>query len=92
METIEEDKEEEGEGDEGEAEDKQSMLKLFFMATEDEDKSSWTPKSLSPPTAVALKVVQVLELWPMFPQCEHFLPISLQTKLNFSDQQPTPQR
>ena len=50
METL----EEEGEGDEGRAEDKQSMLKLFFMETEDEDMSSWTPKSLSPPTAVDL--------------------------------------
>lgn len=47
--------------------------------------SSWTPKSLSddPPTkvvvVVGLKFEQVLELWPMFPQCEHFLPIFLKT-------------
>lgn len=62
------------------------MLKLFFMENmeeweeEEEYTSSWTPKSLSdPPTKVveALLFVQVLELWPMFPQCEHFLPILL---------------
>lgn len=51
METREEDKEEEeDEGwSEAEAEGKQSTLKLFSMARgEDEDISSWTPKSRSP--------------------------------------------
>jgi len=79
-----EDSEGEGEEDEACEEDKQSMLKLFFMGIEEEGgggggggggiMSSCTPKSLSPPT-VPLKMVQVLKLWPMFPQCEHFLPI-----------------
>lgn len=41
---IPEENEEDGEGDEY----KQSTLKLFFIATEDEDKSSCTPKSLRP--------------------------------------------
>lgn len=84
--TREEHKEEE---DGEEEEDKHSMLKLFFIAIEEEeedeeeDRSSCTPKSLTPATRVPLKLVQVLELWPMFPQCEHFLPISAQTKLSF---------
>ena len=67
---------------------KHSMLKLFFnTAIEDGDddddneewedkRSSWTPKSLNrPPETCRLRELQVLELWPIFPQCEHFLPI-----------------
>lgn len=62
-EIREEDKEDEGDGDEASEEDKkQSMLKLFFMAMEldegieeeEEEISSWTPKSLSPPTTLPL--------------------------------------
>lgn len=52
---------------------------------EDEDAeediiSTCTPNSLmnSLPSAESdLRFVHVLELWPIFPQCEHFLPISL---------------
>lgn len=90
-ETREEHKEEEDGEEEEEEEGKHSMLKLFFMAREGEAaaaaevRSSWTPKSLSPAATVPLKLVQVLELWPMFPQCEHFLPIFLQTTLSFLD-------
>lgn len=74
MVNLEEENEEEGEEDEV---GKESMLKLFFMETHEDDKSSWTPKSLTPRKLLPypLKVLQVLELWPMFPQCEHFLPI-----------------
>jgi hypothetical protein len=54
------------------------MLKLFFMETQEDDKSSWTPKSLTPTKLLfPLKELQVLELCPMFPQCEHFLPMFL---------------
>ena len=75
------------------------MLKLFLMGKEeeedDEEASRWTPKSLMIPLlptklgVEGMKLVQVLELWPMFPQCEHFLPIFLPTQiwslsLNFS--------
>lgn len=84
--------EEKEEEEEGEEEDKQSVLKLFLMAKEEEEEgefeeeaSRWTPKSLIRPLPTkfvveALKFVQVLELWPMFPQCEHFLPIFHQDK------------
>lgn len=71
----EENEEEDGDGT------KESMLKLFLMVTQlddDEvDRSSCTPKRRRVPTRddPDLKDVQVLELWPMFPQCEHFLPI-----------------
>lgn len=84
METLDEHKEDDGDEDEG----KQSTLKLFFIAAEDEDMSSCTPKSLTPPATAALWVVQVLELWPIFQQWEHFLPIFTQTELNFLDKQP----
>ena len=67
---------EENEEDEEDDEGNESMLKLFLMGTQqEEDKSSCTPKRRSPTKVVPLKDVQVLELWPMFPQCEHFLPI-----------------
>ena len=62
METCEE------EDDDGvEEADFQSMFKLFFKAIEYEEEEeetsiSWTPNSLSPPTRLALWVVQVLEL------------------------------
>lgn len=72
--------------DEDEEDDKWSVLKFFFIATQvddadDEeeviDRSSWTPKSLRPPTRPPLCwELQVLELCPIFPQCEHFLPMS----------------
>ena len=57
MESLEEEREDEG--DEAKEEDKQSMLKLFFMEIEDEaaaeeEISSCTPKSLNSPTRVAL--------------------------------------
>lgn len=49
MEIREEDREDDEAGDE--VKGKQSMLKLFLMAREEEhgEMSSWTPKSLSPP-------------------------------------------
>lgn len=78
----------------GEADDdeRQSKLKLFFMGITEEDEddegeedemSSCTPKSRTTPTTslAPFDELQVLELWPMFPQCEHFLPIC---KFNFS--------
>ncbi|KAL0345119.1 UNVERIFIED_CONTAM: hypothetical protein Sradi_4343200 [Sesamum radiatum] len=64
--------------------DKESRLKLFLMGIlmlseeEEETTSSCTPNSLTPPPVLygtLPEVLQVLELWPMFPQCEHFLPI-----------------
>lgn len=52
---------------------------------EEEEISSWTPNSLNPPTTLLLvlliqplTVVHVLELWPVIPHCEHFLPIFTQ--------------
>lgn len=54
IETRDEHNEEDGEGDEANDDGKLSMLKLFFIAIEDEDRSSCTPKSLSPPTTVPL--------------------------------------
>lgn len=55
MEILEEDNEDDGDvGDEDEGWYKQSTLKLFFKAKEDEDKSSCTPKSLRPPAKVSL--------------------------------------
>ena len=54
IETRDEHNEEDGEGDEVDEEGKLSMLRLFLIAIEDEDKSSCTPKSLSPPTTVPL--------------------------------------
>jgi hypothetical protein len=57
------------------------MLKLFLIeeGEEEEDKSSRTPNSLNLPTSLPLRVAQVLELWPIFPQCEHFLAIIANT-------------
>jgi hypothetical protein len=59
------------------------MLKHFFMAMgEDPATCSCTPNSLTPPppmppwptkTVVLPCPLQVLELWPLFPQLEHFL-------------------
>lgn len=55
MEILEEDNEDDGDvGDEDEGWYRQSTLKLFFKAKEDEDKSSCTPKSLRPPAKVSL--------------------------------------
>lgn len=63
------------ENEEDDDEGKESMLKLFLMVTQ--VVSNCTPKRRSPTKLVVapLKDVQVLELWPMVPQCEHFLPI-----------------
>lgn len=61
------------ENEEDDDEGKESMLKLFLMVTQ--VVSNCTPKRRSPTKDVPLKDVQVLELWPMVPQCEHFLPI-----------------
>ncbi|PWZ11215.1 hypothetical protein Zm00014a_029256 [Zea mays] len=59
------------------------MLKHLFMATAtgDEDPTcSCTPNSLTPAPPLFSKAAvvllcppQVLELWPLFPQLEHFL-------------------
>lgn len=64
------------ENEEDDDEGKESMLKLFLMLTQ-LVLSNCTPKRRSPTKLVVapLKDVQVLELWPMVPQCEHFLPI-----------------
>lgn len=77
-----EDKEgvEEEEGEDKD-DDKQSVLKLFFIGID--DKGNWTPNSLSPP-AKTIRELQVLELWPALPQCEHFLPISSLQNINRS--------
>jgi len=70
------------ENEEDDEEGKESMLKLFLMVTQ---VSKCTPKRRSPTKVEPLKDVQVLELCPMTPQCEHFLPIfSLQKIKIFS--------
>jgi hypothetical protein len=64
--------------------DRHSMLKHFFMAMGEDLTCSCTPNSLTPPpppppptpfskTVVLPCPLQVLELWPLFPQLEHFL-------------------
>jgi hypothetical protein len=54
-EILDEDNDEDGDDDEDDDGYKQSMLKLFFMATaEGEERSSCTPKSLRPPENVPL--------------------------------------
>lgn len=62
----------EEENEEDDEEGKESMLKLFLMVTQ---VSNCTPKRRSPTKEEPLKDVQVLELCPIIPQCEHFLPI-----------------
>lgn len=65
---------------EEEGDDRQSMLRHFLIMgkePDEEDKSSCTPNSFTPLGRIPLLLLQVLELWPLFPQCEHFLPIIL---------------
>lgn len=62
---------------------KESKLRLFLTEIVGREgdgmtASTWTPKSLNPPAwqfGRVLVLVQVLELWPVLPHCEHFLPI-----------------
>ena len=74
------------ENEEDDDEGKESMLKLFLMLTQ-LVLSNCTPKRRSPTKLVVapLKDVQVLELWPMVPQCEHFLPIINYSYFNNKD-------
>lgn len=73
MVNLDEENDELDDDDEG----KESMLKLFFMGTQ---LSNCTPNRRSPTKLVVpLKYVQVLELCPIIPQCEHFLPILTST-------------
>ena len=59
----------------GAADERHSMLKHFFRG-DDGPTCSCTPNSLTPPPCSATLPpcpLQVLELWPLLPQLEHFL-------------------
>ena len=88
-EEEEDDKDEEAEEEE---EGKESKLILFFNKVVwwwwwwwvvVPLSMSWTPNNLNL-VSLCFWMVQVLELWPTFPQCEHFLTISLSISLSLS--------
>ena len=60
----------------GAADERHSMLKHFFKGDDEGPTCSCTPNSLTPPPCSATLPpcpLQVLELWPLLPQLEHFL-------------------
>jgi len=63
----------------GAADERHSMLKHFFKGDDEGPTCSCTPNSLTPaPPAACSETLppcplQVLELWPLLPQLEHFL-------------------